>query len=174
MATFPARWPWRRPTVPASLIPLLGPDERLLTAAACVDGTVLAASRFCLWVVGDAGPERFGWHLVSKARLTARVLTITAAAVIVSTRAVSRALDTRCQPNRSGPASPTTQRQKRLAAKTVPSTHAAAVSSRSSGPSRGISDAGTVGRRQGQRAGNVAITPHWPVRPVRVGAGRPR
>lgn len=82
MATFPARWPWRRPTVPASLIPLLGPDERLLTAAACVDGTVLAASRFGLWVVGDAGPERFGWHLVSKARLTARVLTITAAAVI--------------------------------------------------------------------------------------------
>jgi hypothetical protein len=82
MAVSPARWPWRRLTVPPSLIPLLGPDERLLTAAACVDGTVLAASRFGLWVVRDAGPERLGWHLVSKARLTARVLTVTAAAVI--------------------------------------------------------------------------------------------
>ena len=76
------KWPWRRVPVPPPLRAALDPDERILAIASCTDGTVLAASRFGLWTVDDTLPQRWGWHLMSKARLTGQALTVTVAEVI--------------------------------------------------------------------------------------------
>ncbi len=82
IAVAPTKWSRRRPEVPASLRGALDPDERILAAASCVDGSVLAASRFGLWTVDDTLPQRWGWHLISKARLTGRALSVTVADVV--------------------------------------------------------------------------------------------
>ena len=81
-AVAPTKWPWRRAPVPQSLRAALDPDERILAIAWCTDGRVLAASRFGLWTVDDTLPQRWGWHLMSKARLTGQALTVTVAEVI--------------------------------------------------------------------------------------------
>ena len=81
-AVAPTKWPWRRAPVPQSLRAALDPDERILAIAWCTDKRVLAASRFGLWTVDDTLPQRWGWHLMSKARLTGQALTVTVADVI--------------------------------------------------------------------------------------------
>lgn len=70
------RWPWRRRVLPAQLTAVLDEDEHIQTLATCLDGKVLAASRFGLWVIEDEKATRLGWELIAKARLTARVLSI--------------------------------------------------------------------------------------------------
>lgn len=83
----------RRPPLPPSLTAQLDPQEDVQAVATCTDGTLLAVSRFGLWVVPHgtpevaAGaqtrpdlwgePERLRWQHISKARLAARVLTVT-------------------------------------------------------------------------------------------------
>lgn len=84
----------RRAALPPALTAALDPQEDLQTVATCTDGTLLAVSRFGLWVVpggpleatggpqptpAPAEPERLAWHHISKARLAARVLTVTSA-----------------------------------------------------------------------------------------------
>jgi len=76
------KWPWRRVPVPPPLRAALDPDERILALASCTDGTVLAASRFGLWTVQDTLPQRWSWHLISKARLTGEALAVTVAEVV--------------------------------------------------------------------------------------------
>lgn len=78
----PVRWWSKRLVVPPRLQSALGRDERVLAAAGCTDGTVLAASRFGLWVADERGALRWGWEVVTRARLTAKVLTLTPAAVL--------------------------------------------------------------------------------------------
>ena len=78
----PTKWPWRRAPVPPSLRAALDPDERILAIAWCTDGRVLAASRFGLWTVDATLPQRWGWHLISKARLTGQALAVTVAEVV--------------------------------------------------------------------------------------------
>ncbi len=68
--------------MPAPLRAALDPDERILAIAWCTDGTVLAATRFGLWTVQDTLPQRCGWHLISKARLTGLALAVTVADVV--------------------------------------------------------------------------------------------
>jgi hypothetical protein len=70
------RWPWRRRTLPGRLTAALDPEEHIQVLAGCLDGKMLAASRFGLWVVEDEKAFRLGWELVAKARLSARVLSI--------------------------------------------------------------------------------------------------
>lgn len=70
------RWPWRRRVLPVQLTAVLDEDEHIQVLASCLDGKVLAASRFGLWVIEDEKATRLGWELVAKARLTARVLSI--------------------------------------------------------------------------------------------------
>src|SRR6478672_2533467 len=70
------RWPWRRRTLPPRLSAALDPEEHVQVLADCLDGKVLAASRFGLWVVDGEKVSRLGWELVAKARLSARVLSI--------------------------------------------------------------------------------------------------
>lgn len=93
---------WRRRPLPAALRAAIGPDERIVVTAPCVDGRLLAVSRFGLWVIaagpgpdvaesphgaeraGNGGPvdaHRIGWELVARARLTARVLSVIPTAV---------------------------------------------------------------------------------------------
>lgn len=81
-AVAPTKWPWRRAPVPPSLRAALDPDERIQAMALCADGRVLAASRFGLWMVDNTLQQRWGWHLISKARLTGQALTVTVAEVI--------------------------------------------------------------------------------------------
>lgn len=85
----------RRPALPPTLTAALDPQEDLQAVATCTDGTLLAVSRFGLWVAPGASgeltggsqtpapagiePERLPWHHISKARLAARVLTVTSA-----------------------------------------------------------------------------------------------
>lgn len=78
----PTKWPWRRAPVPPSLRAALDQDERILAIAWCTDGRVLAASRFGLWTVDATLPQRWGWHLISKARLTGEALAVTVAEVV--------------------------------------------------------------------------------------------
>lgn len=70
------RWPWRRRALPAQLRAVLDKDEHVQVLADCLDGKVLAASRFGLWVVEQDKASRLGWELIAKARLTARVLAV--------------------------------------------------------------------------------------------------
>jgi hypothetical protein len=76
MAMTSDRWPWRRRTLPPRLSAALDPEEHIQVLAGCVDGKLLAASRFGLWVIEDEKAARLGWELVAKARLSARVLSI--------------------------------------------------------------------------------------------------
>jgi len=76
MAMTSDRWPWRRRTLPPRLSAALDPDEHIQVLASCLDGKLLAASRFGLWVVDGEKVSRLGWELVAKARLSARVLSI--------------------------------------------------------------------------------------------------
>ena len=87
----------RSPALPPALTAALGAQEDLQAVATCTDGTLLAVSRFGLWIVpggssdltggaetptttpDGAEPERLSWHHISKARLAARVLTVTSA-----------------------------------------------------------------------------------------------
>lgn len=79
-----ATWWWRRQRlVPPTLAEHLERDERVQAAAPCANGTVLAVSRFGLWVINDGStPERLGWDLISRARLSARTLSVTLAQVV--------------------------------------------------------------------------------------------
>src|SRR6478752_405949 len=70
------RWPWRRRSLPPLLHAALDPDEHIQVLAGCVDGKMLAASRFGLWVVDEQKASRLGWELIAKARLSARVLSV--------------------------------------------------------------------------------------------------
>jgi hypothetical protein len=76
------RWPWRRRTLPPRLSAALDPEEHIQVLAGCLDGKLLAASRFGLWVVESEKASRLGWELVAKARLSARVLSIIATQVV--------------------------------------------------------------------------------------------
>ncbi len=76
------RWTWRRRTLPPRLSAALDPDEHIQVLASCLDGKLLAASRFGLWVIEDEKAARLGWELVAKARLSARVLSIIATQVV--------------------------------------------------------------------------------------------
>ncbi len=72
-------WPWRRVAVPSALRDALAPDEQVQVVASMVGGNILAASRFGLWMVTGDGVVRWQWDRVSKARLSARTLTVIAA-----------------------------------------------------------------------------------------------
>jgi len=78
----PTRWPWRRPVLPPQLTTALDPEERIQGTADLVDGRILAASRFGLWVVDDGAASRLGWELVAKATLTGQVLSIIPTTVV--------------------------------------------------------------------------------------------
>jgi hypothetical protein len=61
---------WRRffgGGVPAEFTGELEPEEHIVATARLRDGGHLFASSLGLWVPGDDGPRRVGWHLVSKA-----------------------------------------------------------------------------------------------------------
>lgn len=45
----------------------LEPDERVLAVAQLVGGGHVVATSWGVWLPGDDGPRRVGWHLVSKA-----------------------------------------------------------------------------------------------------------
>ncbi|KMS67947.1 hypothetical protein ACZ91_67075, partial [Streptomyces regensis] len=71
------RW-WRRlvgPAVPEDLRPVLEDGEEVVAAAPAADGHV-AVTRLGLWLPGQDGPRRIGWHLVSKAAWSDGVLTV--------------------------------------------------------------------------------------------------
>lgn len=68
--------------MPAALKAALETDEHVQVIADCVDGKVLAGSRFGLWVIENEKATRLGWEMIAKARLTARVLAITPTRVI--------------------------------------------------------------------------------------------
>ncbi len=70
---------WRRRPVPAPVAGAIGKDERVLGVAECVDGPVLVATRFGLWVSDGDSVQRVDWHLISKARLDGQVLSIVVA-----------------------------------------------------------------------------------------------
>jgi len=65
--------------VPEPLAAALERDEHLMGLTPTTDGRTLAASRFGLWVVDGDAAERWDWHLISKARLADRVLTLVVA-----------------------------------------------------------------------------------------------
>lgn len=74
------QWPWaRRPTLPAALVAALDPGEQVQVVAQLVGGDSLAASRFGLWLASDEVAARWNWEQVSKARLSARTLTVVVA-----------------------------------------------------------------------------------------------
>ena len=72
-------WLRRRPKLPASLRPALGPDERVLAWApvASPDGA-LVATNHGLWLPDGS---RLGWHEIHKAAWSGRELRITPAEV---------------------------------------------------------------------------------------------
>src|SRR6478752_5971421 len=82
MAMTSDRWPWRRRALPQRLSAALDPEEHIQVLAGCLDGKLLAASRFGLWVMEGEKAARLGWELVAKARLSARVLSIIATQVV--------------------------------------------------------------------------------------------
>src|SRR3954454_6159135 len=75
----PLTWPRRRAPLPPALVDALGPAEDGQVVASLVGGEVLAASRFGLWMVTGTDAVRWNWETVSKARLSARTLTLTVA-----------------------------------------------------------------------------------------------
>lgn len=73
-------WPWaRRIALPPSLVSALDPDEQVQLVAQLASGESLAASRFGLWLASEEAAVRWNWEQVSRARLTARTLTVVAA-----------------------------------------------------------------------------------------------
>ncbi len=70
---------WRRRPVPEPVARAIGKDERVLGVAECVDGPVLVATRSGLWVTEGGDAHRIDWHLISKARLDGRVLSVVVA-----------------------------------------------------------------------------------------------
>ncbi len=73
-------WPWaRRIVLPPALVLALDPDEQVQVVAQLAGGESLAASRFGLWLATGEIAVRWNWERVSKARLTARTLTVVAA-----------------------------------------------------------------------------------------------
>ena len=68
----------RRPKLPASLRPALGPDERVLTWAAVEPEQALVATNQGLWLPDG---KRLGWHEIHKAAWSGRELRITPAEV---------------------------------------------------------------------------------------------
>lgn len=70
---------FRRSTVPAALSRVLAPDERILAGARTVDGPLLAATRYGLWLIDGDAAARWDWHVLSRARLAARTLQLTPA-----------------------------------------------------------------------------------------------
>jgi hypothetical protein len=82
MAPMPGGWPWRRRALPAALTAALEADEHVQVLADCVDGKVLAGTRFGLWVIENEKATRLGWESIAKARLSARVLMIIPTQVI--------------------------------------------------------------------------------------------
>jgi hypothetical protein len=70
------RWPFRRQVLPTQLTAALDPEEHIQAVAPCLDGKVLAVSRFGLWIVQGDAVGRLRWELIAKARLTDRVLSI--------------------------------------------------------------------------------------------------
>ena len=81
----PAFWPRRRAVLPGALTRALGADEDVQVVASLVGGEVLATSRFGLWEVSGDEAVRWNWEYVSKARLSARTLTLTVAEEISRT-----------------------------------------------------------------------------------------
>ncbi|OLT38554.1 hypothetical protein BJF85_08875 [Saccharomonospora sp. CUA-673] len=72
-----SRW-WRRvsgPAVSDALRDALAEGEDIVGAAPAHGGHV-AVTHLGLWLPGDAGPRRVGWHLVSKAAWSDGVLTV--------------------------------------------------------------------------------------------------
>jgi hypothetical protein len=52
--------------VPDGFAGTLEPDENVVSSATLRDGGPLVATSLGLWVPGEDGPRRVGWHLVSK------------------------------------------------------------------------------------------------------------
>jgi hypothetical protein len=52
--------------VPEQLAGALEPDENVVASSVLRDGSLLFATSLGLWVPGEDGPRRVGWHLVSK------------------------------------------------------------------------------------------------------------
>ncbi|GLZ39583.1 hypothetical protein [Actinokineospora sp. NBRC 105648] len=65
--------------VPKGFTGRLDRDEAVAASAEVRGGGFLVATSLGLWVPGDDGPRRIGWHLVSKAAWAAGVFTITEA-----------------------------------------------------------------------------------------------
>lgn len=72
-------WPWRREPLPPALATALDDGEQVQVVASVVGGEVLATSRFGLWLVSGERAVRWNWERMSKARLSARTLTVIAA-----------------------------------------------------------------------------------------------
>jgi hypothetical protein len=68
----------RRPKLPASLRPALGPDERVVAWAPVGDEQALVATNQGLWLPDG---RRLGWHEIHKAAWSGRELRITPAEV---------------------------------------------------------------------------------------------
>src|ERR1700712_2319316 len=75
----PLHWPRHRTALPVALTRALDPAEDVQVVASLVGGEMLATSRFGLWEVTGDEAVRWNWERVSKARLSARTLTLTAA-----------------------------------------------------------------------------------------------
>jgi len=67
--------PWRSAPVPAGLVSALDPGEQVQVVASVIGGQTLAVSRFGLWLWSDTA-VRWNWDRMSKARLSARTLTV--------------------------------------------------------------------------------------------------
>lgn len=52
--------------VPEQLAGVVEPDENVVASAVLRGGGFLFATSYGLWVPGEDGPRRVGWHLVSK------------------------------------------------------------------------------------------------------------
>jgi hypothetical protein len=65
--------------VPEQLTGVLEPDEHVVASAVLRGGGFLFATSLGLWVPGEDGPRRIGWHLVSKVTWGNGVLELVAA-----------------------------------------------------------------------------------------------
>jgi hypothetical protein len=81
----PLRWPRRRLSVPDALARALDTDEHVQVLAPLVDGDLLAVTRFGLWLLSGDVAVRWNWETVSKARLAAGTLVLTAAQEVAVT-----------------------------------------------------------------------------------------
>ncbi|MFI5895452.1 hypothetical protein ACIA5D_35685 [Actinoplanes sp. NPDC051513] len=71
-------WLRRRPKLPASLRPALGPEERVLAWAPVGESQALVATNRGLWLPDG---KKLGWHEIHKAAWSGRELRITPAEV---------------------------------------------------------------------------------------------